>query len=250
MIFLSDTSTERCFVMLADEGKCIASLELNTGLQHGSTYQVAVEKLLETVHLKPANIDVWACVTGPGSFTGLRMAVAATKVYAYLHKKLCIAVNALEARAQTLLTQGTKPGEAVLALPILDARNERAWTALYTPTQTLKEVEAGPIAEILHELAQEHHTFDRLAIGGIKIPQTTKDLLETYFPGRYSMDVGRGLNPDDLALHLQAKLERGEVQDPQDLQVTYFSQSQAERELSKREGKEVTLPLPEIRSDV
>lgn len=250
MIFLSDTSTERCFVMLADQGKHLASLELNTGLQHGSTYQVALEALLETVGLEPAEIDVWACITGPGSFTGLRMAVAATKVYAYLHNKPCIAVNALEARAQTLLRHGRKPHENILALPLLDARNERAWSGLYASDKTLREVQADPVRDLLHELADEDLAFDRLAVGGIKIPQTTQEQLETYFPGRYSLDVNSGLNPEDLARHLQDKLDRGETIDPQELQVSYFSLSQAERELNKREGREVKLPLPEIRSDV
>lgn len=236
--------------MLADQGKLIASLELNTGLQHGSTYQVALETLLETVGLKPSEIDVWACVTGPGSFTGLRMAVAATKIYAYLHNKPTIAVNALEARAHTLLRQGSRPRERVLALPLLDARNERAWAGLYAPDETLQDVQAGPIGEILQSLAEENYDVDRLAVGGIKIPETTVELLETYFPGRYSLDLGNGLNAEDLAKHLQDKLERGETLDPQELQVSYFSLSQAERELSKREGRDVTLPLPEMRSDV
>lgn len=249
MIFISDTSTERCQVIVAEGNELRASLELNTGLQHGSTYQVAIAKVMELANIKPEDIDVWAVVTGPGSYTGLRIAVAATKMYAYLYDKPCVEINALEARAWTLLGR-KKREQKILAAPILDARNERCWSGLYRWEDehpvSLRETISGPVKDLMEEIKKED--FTELRVGGLKVPKTTKELLEHYFPGKYSLDLG-GFYAEDLVQAAAYKVAQKDFVTADELAVHYYSLSQAERQLAQKKGGKLDLPKPEFIHD-
>ena len=84
-----------------------------------------LEILLSELHLELPAFDLYAVAAGPGSFTGLRVGLAAVKGWAEVHSKPIAAVSALEAVA----IQSSAPGRWVA--PVLDARRGQIFGALY-----------------------------------------------------------------------------------------------------------------------
>lgn len=93
-------------------------------------------------------IEHYAVTIGPGSFTGLRIGLAFLKGLAFVHPRPVIAVSTLCVLAKALLDADPT---AELALPMIDARRNEAYGALYTrglmPHPALEEA-AHPIAAI------------------------------------------------------------------------------------------------------
>jgi tRNA threonylcarbamoyladenosine biosynthesis protein TsaB len=84
-----------------------------------------LEILLSELRLELPAFDLYAVAAGPGSFTGLRVGLAAVKGWAEVHSKPIAAVSALEAVAM----QSSAPGRWVA--PVLDARRGQIFGALY-----------------------------------------------------------------------------------------------------------------------
>jgi tRNA threonylcarbamoyladenosine biosynthesis protein TsaB len=84
-----------------------------------------LEILLSELRLELLAFDLYAVAAGPGSFTGLRVGLAAVKGWAEVHSKPIAAVSALEAVAM----QSSAPGRWVA--PVLDARRGQIFGALY-----------------------------------------------------------------------------------------------------------------------
>lgn len=107
---------------------------LNNGLTHSQTIMPAVEAALEGAGLTAKDIDLFACVVGPGSFTGVRIGVCAVKGLAHATGKPCVALNALETLAHAVY------GYPGWICPMLDARRDQVYAATFTRGETPKRV--------------------------------------------------------------------------------------------------------------
>lgn len=74
-------------VAIAEDGKLLGEAFLNTGLTHSQTLLPLVHGLLKNANLALDEIDAFAVTNGPGSFTGVRIGVAAIKGLAFPHDK-------------------------------------------------------------------------------------------------------------------------------------------------------------------
>lgn len=82
-----------------------------------------IKEVLDSLEIKPNDIDEIVCVNGPGSFTGLRVGVTISKTYAYsLNKKIC-GVSSLYTMATSI--------EDNYIIPIIDARHNHVYSAIY-----------------------------------------------------------------------------------------------------------------------
>ena len=95
-----ESSAVSAAACLTDGEKLIASAFQNNGLTHSRTLLPLAANVLESVGLKPADVDAFAVAAGPGSFTGLRIGVATVKGLALGTDKPCVGVSTLEAMAQ------------------------------------------------------------------------------------------------------------------------------------------------------
>ena len=97
-----ETSAKAASVALLEEGKLLGSVYQNTGLTHSQTLMVMAQDLLSQLSLTPADVDILAVAAGPGSFTGVRIGVAAAKGFAWGREIPCCAVSTLAAMAAGL----------------------------------------------------------------------------------------------------------------------------------------------------
>lgn len=127
MLLALDTALGACSAALLDpaSGRLIASAcePMTTG--HAERLMPMVAELLEGAGVAPADLTRLAATVGPGSFTGIRVAVAAARGLALTLGKPVVGVSTLSALAAHLLDAG----ESVVA-PAIDARHAHVYMAL------------------------------------------------------------------------------------------------------------------------
>jgi len=126
-----DTSMQSASVSISKDGILLHELT-NTDLkEHSSFLQPAIKKILELTEINIQKINAVAVTIGPGSYTGLRVGMAAAKGICFALNIPLITINTLEALAATAIeTFGVK--KPVLICPMIDARRMEVYTALYT----------------------------------------------------------------------------------------------------------------------
>lgn len=139
-ILLIETATAVCSVAIAFSGKVVAVEEMPECPKHTAILPLQIQQCLRAANISPSHLDAIAVSAGPGSYTMLRTGASLAKGMCYaLHKPL-IAVNTLQAIAwgAKTLWQPTAQNTTPLYMPMLDARRNEVWTALYD--QDLKEI--------------------------------------------------------------------------------------------------------------
>ena len=232
MILAFESSAKAASVALMENGKLLAESYQNTGLTHSQTLLSMAEDLLKTCGKTAGDITAVAVAAGPGSFTGVRIGMAAAKGFAWGRQLPCYGVSTLEAMAMGL---GIWDGYIV---PTMDARRSQTYTALF-------KAEQGMLTRIMDDCAI---SFAEL---GAKIKNCEKSVflvgdganlcyntLEDTVPGL--------ILPPEHRLHQRAAgvglaawdmIQRGEPGDAASLQPNYLRLSQAERERLAKEQK-------------
>ena len=124
-ILALDTSTLVSSVAIASSEKLIAELILQTKLTHSEVLMPHIEQILAMTKLEKADLTGIAVSIGPGSFTGLRIGLAAAKGMAYALKLPIVGVSTLEALAYHY------PIPNIYIAPLLDAQKGNVYMALY-----------------------------------------------------------------------------------------------------------------------
>ncbi len=124
-ILAADTSSSVAAVAVTDEGRLIGEYNLNSGRTHSVNLMPMINGLLERLCIPLTDIGLFAAVSGPGSFTGLRIGITAMKALAYACGKPVAGIPTLDALTYNV------PMNMGLICPMLDARNRQVYTALY-----------------------------------------------------------------------------------------------------------------------
>ena len=97
-----ETSAKAASVALFEDEKLLAEQYQNTGLTHSQTLLVMAQQMLTQCNLTAKDVDAVAVANGPGSFTGVRIGVAAAKGFAWGAEIPMYGVSTLEAMAMGL----------------------------------------------------------------------------------------------------------------------------------------------------
>lgn len=98
-IFALESSAKPASALWWEDGRIRASFYQDCGLTHSRTLTALCEELLSSAGLSLSEADLLAVSAGPGSFTGVRIGIAAVKGMAFGAGIPCIAVSSLEALA-------------------------------------------------------------------------------------------------------------------------------------------------------
>ena len=97
MIRLSvDTSFEHLGVCLTCNGVCLANYYSLSNRKNSSIIFGVIDELLKNSEIKLSDIDAYVVNRGPGSYTGVRIAMGVVKTFAQVHQKLVVPVDSLE----------------------------------------------------------------------------------------------------------------------------------------------------------
>ena len=101
-ILALETSAKSVSAAVVENGKVLCSGYQDTGLTHSRTLMPIVEGILKNTDLTIHDCDVIAVAAGPGSFTGIRIGVAAAKGLAFGADKPAVGVSTLAAMARNV----------------------------------------------------------------------------------------------------------------------------------------------------
>jgi len=152
LILNIDTATEVARIGLAKDGKTLQTAENREQKDHASWLHPAIEKLLETAGSRLSDLQAIAVVSGPGSYTGLRVGMAAAKGFCYALGLPLITEDKLRIMASAASEQLP---DADLLCPMLDARRMEVFTAVYQKDlsvllpSTAMVMEQNPFTEYL-----------------------------------------------------------------------------------------------------
>lgn len=124
-ILALESSAVAASVALTEDETLLAQAFQNSGLTHSRTLMPLLEGLLKNMEMTLAEVDLIAVAAGPGSFTGLRIGMAAAKGLGWAAEKPCCGVSTLEAMAWTVAHMG---GELC---PAMDARRNQVYNARF-----------------------------------------------------------------------------------------------------------------------
>ncbi len=148
----SSAGPASCALLRVDDGKetLLCSATVNTRLTHSQTLMPMIEDSLRNAGISLENVDALAVAVGPGSFTGVRIGVAAVKGLAFPGDLPCVPVSTLEGMARRL--EGLPM--TVDILTAMDARCRQVYTALFSLKDGILTRKTPDEAITLEELSQ------------------------------------------------------------------------------------------------
>jgi tRNA threonylcarbamoyladenosine biosynthesis protein TsaB len=120
-----ETSSLAGGVALLDGERLVAEYLLDTSVTHSERLMAAVDRVIADARWTPRSLQGLAVAIGPGSFTGLRIAVSTVKGLAIALDLPVAAIPTLDAMAAAL------PWAALPVCPVLDARKGEVYASLY-----------------------------------------------------------------------------------------------------------------------
>jgi len=232
LLLAFETSAKAASVALFDGDTLLGESYQNTGLTHSQTLLVMAQDLLSQCSKTPGDVQAVAVAEGPGSFTGVRIGVAAAKGFAWGKEIPCYGVSTLHSMAL-----GLDAFDGIIC-PVMDARRSQVYNALFYVNQS-SLTRATPdraisLADLKKELENVEKPIFLVGDGSILCYDTLKDSIPNLvLPAQHKMHqraVGVGL----AALQ---KIAAGESGDGNALVPNYLRLSQAERERLERENK-------------
>ncbi len=128
-----DTSGPVCGVAVMKDGVIVYEASAINRMTHSVNLLPMIDAACQSAGLTIAEMDRLAVVSGPGSFTGVRIGVSTVKGLAHANNTPCVAVDALEAMAS-----GAGEFHGVIC-PIQDARAGQVYGAAFTSGETCPE---------------------------------------------------------------------------------------------------------------
>ena len=228
LLLAFETSAKAASVALMEDDRLLGEIYQNTGLTHSQTLMVMAEDLLRQCSHTAAEVTHVAVAAGPGSFTGVRIGVAAAKGFAWGGELPCYGVSTLESMALGL---GIHDG---YICAVMDARRAQVYNALFRAEKgqitRLCEDRAISLAQLGQELSQLDGPVYLVGDGAALCHRTLTEL-SLILPPEWRQHQ-RALG---VALAAKAKLAAGDPGDAAALIPNYLRLSQAERERLEKE---------------
>ena len=224
-----DTSGPVCGVAVLEEGKILYEGAAVNRLTHSVSLMPMVEEALNKCSTNISEIDLYAAVVGPGSFTGVRIGVSAVKGMAHGAGKPCVAVDALEALAANVTAFDG------VVCPILDARAQQVYGAMFKNGERVLEDVVEKLAIFLDRVEATGEDALFLGDGAPGFEAAIRERLGE--KAHFVQPQHNGLRAGSACAAAAQKLAKGEAAlDYITLLPLYLRAPQAERERAAREG--------------
>ena len=230
-ILAVDTSATAASVAVAEENKLIGEFSINTALTHSQTLMPMVDELLNNTGLSVNDIDAVAVNAGPGSFTGVRIGVAAVKGIAFPKNLPCVSVSTLESMAYNML------GNDCIVCSVMDARCSQVYNALFrvkgcTVTR-MTDDRALSLTDLKNELRNINEKVVLVGDGAVLCSKFLGEELENIMLAPFN---NRIQTASSVAYAAFEKINNGETLTADELMPVYLRLPQAQRELNKKLG--------------
>lgn len=227
LILTIDTSCNQLGVSLNEDDMVLAEQMINNKKTHSVKLMPAIDNILSVSNKSIKDVDLFAVVKGPGSFTGLRIGVSTAKAFAYTLDKPIVGINTLDYLANSVANfKG-------LICPIIDARNNHVFYSIYRGKERIYDYKVDDVNNLCHILNEFNEDVYFTGDGVIDHRENLKDQLGSkYNENEMPLLLGK---PSFLAVLAKEKFTEGQLEE--DVKVFYMRKSQAERMKEERAGK-------------
>lgn len=147
-----DTSSKALSLAILEDKQLLAETTINIKKNHSITLMPAIDFLMASLDLTPKDLDRIVVAEGPGSYTGLRIAVATAKTLAHTLNIELVGMSSLLA-----LVPSQQEG---LVVPLMDARRNNVYAGFYENAQSVLPEAHLSFAEVLEQVKDaEQVTF-------------------------------------------------------------------------------------------
>ena len=231
-ILVIDTSSKLCSVGVKYNNEKIFKT-LDEGRTHSETLLPLIDEILKNNNISLDDIDILGVVTGPGSFTGIRIGISTIKAIALAKDIKVVEISSTEVLARNI----TKA--SIMKIGIIDARNDQVYAGIYTNDFELLKEFAGSIndfIEIINNLesnlscgAESYHDC-RYAFSGTGIihkEYILKNIENNNLEVVFLEDINQ--NIEKILDGIEVKIKKEEFKDGREIIPNYLKPSNAER---------------------
>ena len=208
-ILAFDTSSTALSVALLEDEKLVAESTVTVKKNHSISLMPTIDFLVAQAGWQPSDLERIVVAQGPGSYTGLRVAVATAKTLAYALDIDLVGVSSLQA-----LTDLTVDG---VVIPIMDARRNNVYAGFYKNGQPVKADQHMSFTAVLEAVKAEAKVIFVGEVDNFSdqieeaLPQAVilPVLPSAYAIGKY----GQSLEPADVDSFVPNYLKRVEAEE-------------------------------------
>lgn len=228
-ILAIDTSATAASVAIAEDNELVGEFFINTKITHSQTLIPMIDELCKNIGVSVNEIDAVAVNAGPGSFTGVRIGVAAAKGIAFPDDKICISVSTLESMAYNFISNDC------IICAVMDARCAQVYNAIFRCKDSKLERLCNDRALSISDLSEELKKYDEKIIlvgDGAKICyEAFKDSINKIF---IAPSNNRFQRASSTAMAALKYIEQNDTMSCSELMPIYLRLPQAQRELNKK----------------
>ncbi|MFO7694783.1 MAG: tRNA (adenosine(37)-N6)-threonylcarbamoyltransferase complex dimerization subunit type 1 TsaB [Vicinamibacterales bacterium] len=238
LVLALDTTTRRSSVAVARDGRVLDLLEGDAARPHAERVPADLVRSLARAGAALADVDVFAVAVGPGSFTGLRIGIAAIQGCAFAAARPVVGVSALEALA--VAAAGGGNGGPLRRIGVwMDAQRHEVFSALYGtrgdgPATALETIDGPAVGDPAETAARWHGLMGGAwcpvaGDGAVRYRQTIEDAAGAAVP-----IVDPPPLAATIALIAERRAEAGEGSLPHAIRPLYVRRPDAELARDRR----------------
>lgn len=227
LVLAIETATIVSSVAVADDGRLLSEVTAAAKLTHSETLQPHIKQAMEMARVKRNDIGAVAVSLGPGSFTGLRIGLAAAKGLAYAWGVPIVGVSTLEAMAADFPV----PGACIV--PLIDAQKGNAYMACYEYGENgLEEVEKVEVVSLDEVVSRCGAMCKNVILCGDMVKKFAgRELPPNVVIAPFTHVLPRAATVASLALE---RISKGEEDNVMNIEPVYIRRSEAEVLWEKR----------------
>ena len=228
-ILATDTSSQALCVAIRTHSYFESRTSEGRSLQHSEKLMPTVLELCRNAGIETKDIDLFACTRGPGSFTGLRIGMAAFKGMAYAAGKPLVSVSTMEVLASCI------PCFDGAIVTVLDAKKQRWYLGAFEKRTADKAVRLMPDTDGTEaDLATVLEPYSRILVTGPDAQAFAPKLAALF--GEKQIIVDRTSGESRASALISCALDRFESDGPDDIGQgpVYLRKSDAEIALEEK----------------
>lgn len=231
IVLAMDTSSVNATVAVCNENKILGEYTISSERAHSQMIMPMLESMLSSLSMTVKDVDVFAVCLGPGSFTGVRIGMAAMKTLAQTLSKPIVGISATESVAASF------PFSDKYICPIFDARRNDVYNAIYLNGMKITGDRIIDFDDLIRELNGKKVIFTGDAT--LKYRQIIEDMDNPDWQiAPMNLSMQRASSIASLALE---RAKENKYDNLYELSPIYIRLSQAEREYNLAHGISATI---------
>lgn len=228
------TSSNICSVSLLEDSNVLIEKHITDAKTHSQKLMPLIDKILKENNISLKDIDLYACSNGPGSFTGVRIAVSTVKAFADVTNKSIVSVSSLEGLAYNV-NQSYFKKETNLVCSLIDAKNNNVYFGIFKKIgendfEPLEDFNALNINELLDFLDEKYYSSPIIFVGDGAVCHKY-NILSKLPKSIFVMEAFNGENSISIGKCGYYKFKKGLYGNSNSITPLYLRKSQAERAL-------------------